>query len=71
MGAGGESFGDFVPPVGDAARFRDEISTDDRNPDSQTFWVKTGDGGIAMVRIRKADHPRVVLDYVFQRGRPK
>lgn len=43
-----------------------EIHTDDREPLSQHFWVRSEEGGLASVRIASAAFPNVTFEYVYR-----
>jgi hypothetical protein len=43
-----------------------EIETDDREPVSRNFWVRSDEGGIASVRVARAAFPDVTFDYVYR-----
>lgn len=62
----GAPFGSFPP---ESTPFAKDLRTDDRQPRSQVFWVKSDDGGVACVRIRGVKYPLVHLDSVWRRGK--
>jgi hypothetical protein len=71
-GAGDLAFGEFPATAAalQALQFDERYTSDDRTPGFERFLVRTGDGGLASVRIRVRDS-RAVFDYVLrlpQRG---
>jgi hypothetical protein len=68
-GAGSYSklaFGEFPPPETLAeSAFGPTFYSDDRQPGFECFLLRTHDGGLASIRIRKRDN-RAVFDYVLR-----
>lgn len=60
------AFGDL--PEERELAFAKRIDTDDRQPDSERFYVRTADGGLASVRIVGRAFPLATVEYVW---RPK
>jgi hypothetical protein len=60
---GGFRFGQF-PDVG-RLQFQPGFGSDERTPDSDRFYVRTADGGMASVRIVERGWPKTVIQYVW------
>ncbi len=64
--AAGSKHGFGELPALAAVSFAQRIETDDRDPGSEHFYVRTAGGGLASVRIVGREFPRVKVEYVWR-----
>lgn len=57
------AFGEFTD--GKQLTFQQEVGSDTREVDSERFYVRTADGGMASVRIVERGWPKTVIEYVW------
>ncbi len=66
-GLSSRPYGDFTHDEPPSRKVN--VNTDSRKPHTQSFLVRSAKGGLASVKIKTVDYPRVTFQYVFRTKR--